>query len=129
MACPLRDRDRQRIGNIESTTVGGFFIELLTEVFARNVNFNGKRPFGNSGWIWAIMDALVAEGIVKEDDDDGFADAVSDALGTMGGLISSVDRLIESASDPANHSSILAENTEAAIQLLATFGGSQQSTT
>lgn len=57
----------------ETLTIREYFIRLLIELWNEGEGFNGKRPFGNSGWDYQIYSALVANGIIEGvRDSDGF---------------------------------------------------------
>ncbi len=49
----------------DETTIGDYFRLLLTELWREGECFNGKRPFGNSGWEWDLYKPLVKAGVVK----------------------------------------------------------------
>jgi len=49
----------------EKITIKEYFIRLLLELWQDGEGFNGKRPFGNSGWDYQIYQALVKNGIVE----------------------------------------------------------------
>ena len=54
-------------------TIREYFIRLLIELWNEGEGFNGKRPFGNSGWDYQIYQALVSNGIIEGvQDSDGF---------------------------------------------------------
>lgn len=55
LACPMID-DHNDSG---AETVGGYFRALLLGVWEDQECFDGKRPFGNSGW---YMDVYIAVG-------------------------------------------------------------------
>lgn len=46
-------------------TVGDYLRTLLATLWSHEQGFNGKRPFGNSGWQSEVYGALIAAGIVK----------------------------------------------------------------
>lgn len=57
----------------ETLTIREYFIRLLIELWNEGECFNGKRPFGNSGWDYQIYHALVKNGIIEGIcDRDGF---------------------------------------------------------
>jgi hypothetical protein len=61
----------------KGTTIRWYLIELLAKVWEQGEGFNGKRPFGNSGWENDLYLPLVAGGFVKgELDEDGCLDLV-----------------------------------------------------
>lgn len=37
-----------------ASTVGGYLIALLRQLWQEEEGFSGKRPFGNSGWTWDL---------------------------------------------------------------------------
>lgn len=59
------------------STVRGYLIELLHTLLAEEEGFSGKRPFGNSGWMSDLEQALVKSGHVNGRlDEDGFVEYV-----------------------------------------------------
>jgi len=48
-------------------TVRGYLKALLTRLWEEEESFSGKRPFGNSGWQYDVMTALVKGGAVAGD--------------------------------------------------------------
>jgi hypothetical protein len=59
----------------ETKTIGEFLKTLLIKVIEEEESFNGKRPFGSSGWSYEYVSALVAAGLVEgEIDEDGYLD-------------------------------------------------------
>lgn len=54
-------------------TVREYFIELAKMIWNEGESFNGKRPFGNSGWEydirWALVHSKIVEGSLDEDGD------------------------------------------------------------
>lgn len=63
-------------------TVGGYLAKLLTALIEKEEGFSGKRPFGNSGWLWELGKPLVEAGLVPGTlDDEGYLDDLDeDAL-------------------------------------------------
>jgi hypothetical protein len=49
----------------EATTVRGYLVALLTELWREEAGFSGKRPFGNSGWQYEVYAGLVRAGVVR----------------------------------------------------------------
>ncbi|TDP29873.1 hypothetical protein [Nocardia ignorata] len=47
-----------------ATTIRGFLVALLGELWIEKEGFSGKRPFGNSGWQWDLYAALGRGGAV-----------------------------------------------------------------
>ncbi len=47
-----------------ATTVRGYLVALLGEVWKYTEGFSGKRPFGNSGWEYDLYAALGRGGAV-----------------------------------------------------------------
>ncbi len=59
---------RLKIGDCdagENMTVGGYLGTLLTKLWREGEGFNGKRPFGNSGWEYDVYEPLVVAGLVE----------------------------------------------------------------
>jgi hypothetical protein len=56
-----------------ATTVRGYLLELLAEVWRCEEGFSGKRPFGNSSWQHDVYFPMVAAGLI-----DGEFDANGD---------------------------------------------------
>lgn len=56
-------------------TVRGYLVALLAGVWAEDEGFNGKRPFGNSGWKGDFDAAFIAAGWVAGSlDHDGYVE-------------------------------------------------------
>lgn len=56
----------------EASTVREYLITLLLEVWDEGEGFDGKRPFGNSGWEMDLILPLIAAGIIPGSlDEDG----------------------------------------------------------
>ena len=54
-----------------------YLVELAKQCWIKEDGFNGKRPFGNSGWQWDIYFALAEGGFVDgQKDEDGNWDNV-----------------------------------------------------
>jgi hypothetical protein len=54
----------------------GYLIELLRVLWREEEGFSGKRPFGNSGWVYEVYGPLVKAGWVEgEIDDEGYVAA------------------------------------------------------
>jgi len=63
--------------DIGETTIGGYLIRLLADLWKEGEGFSGKRPFGNSGWEYDLYTPLIKEGLVKGRlDEDGFIEEV-----------------------------------------------------
>ncbi len=55
------------------SSLRGYFHSLLHKVWNEGEGFDGKRPFGNSGWEYDIYTALVAMGaVVGTLDEEGY---------------------------------------------------------
>lgn len=76
-----------------ATTIKGYLIALLREVWKEEEGFSGKRPFGNSGWVWDVYKALVQGSIIGGtinryeelddcDDEAGYA-IIMEAIGNL----------------------------------------------
>lgn len=73
LACPMSENDAG------AATVGGYLAALLTEVLTETEEFDGKRPFGNSGWDDDIYIALTQAGLITGMifDEDGYVESWS----------------------------------------------------
>lgn len=62
----------------QKLTLKKYFILLVELFWSDPEDFNGKRPFGNSGWQDDLYQALIknkfVEGEVKEEDGDSYID-------------------------------------------------------
>lgn len=66
LACPMQPNDAK------AATIRDYLVALLKKVWQENECFNGKRPFGNSGWEYDLYAPMVAAGLVAgEIDEDG----------------------------------------------------------
>jgi hypothetical protein len=54
----------------DADTIGDYLRALLAAVLEEEEGFDGKRPFGNSGWLYEMYAALIAEGLVEGDLDE-----------------------------------------------------------
>lgn len=68
-----------------ATTVRGYLVELLAELWRTEDLFSGKRPFGNSGWQYDLYTPMVKAGLTPGHlDIDGYVEdmdtAEADAL-------------------------------------------------
>lgn len=94
LACPMIGGLHRKSG---ARTVGHFLCILAGEVWLRQECFDGKRPFGNSGWNWDVLEALIAAGII-EDDEDGQGDqAMTCAITFMKEVMLNIPSVIELA--------------------------------
>ena len=50
----------------DAGTVRGYFKELLCSLLIEEESFSGKRPFGNSGWRYDIIEPLHHAGFCSE---------------------------------------------------------------
>jgi len=84
-----------------ATTIRGYLIALLAEVWEHGEGFSGKRPFGNSGWHWDLHGALVKAGhITGRFDADGY---IEDADGTAGdALIAAAIKALDAPETPGD---------------------------
>ena len=49
----------------QQLTLREYFKKLLTQLWIDEESFNGKRPFGNSGWQYDVYTALIKHGLIK----------------------------------------------------------------
>jgi hypothetical protein len=67
LAVPMGDNDAG------ATTVGDYLAKLLLDVWREGEGFDGKRPFGNSGWECELYVALARGGVIPDAlDEDGY---------------------------------------------------------
>ncbi len=58
-------------------TIRDYLHTLLWNLWAEGEGFNSKRPFGNSGWEYALYTPLVAHGFVAGSvDEDGYTEDI-----------------------------------------------------
>jgi hypothetical protein len=64
----------------DAKTIGEYLKALLLKVWQKGEGFNGKRPFGTSGWQFEIYKALIKSGAVngKLDDENGWVESVDE---------------------------------------------------
>ena len=63
----------------DAKTIHEYLTKLLVDVWKERDGFNGKRPFGNSGWAYEIYAVLGRAGhIAIEFDEDGYVDYFAD---------------------------------------------------
>jgi hypothetical protein len=89
---PMEDNDSG------SSTVRGYLLALLHNVWSEGEGFSGKRPFGNSSWEYDLFKPLVQAGFLEGTTDEwGNVDDFDYADGT--GLIhKAIDALGEASS-------------------------------
>lgn len=51
-----------------AATIRDYLIKLLSKVWEEDEGFDGKRPFGNSGWQYELTEALVQANILTQED-------------------------------------------------------------
>lgn len=75
LALPMPENDA------DAATIGQYFTALLHALWMEKEGFDGKRPFGNSGWEGDVEKALIkADAIWGKIDEDGYIeDCDSDA--------------------------------------------------
>ena len=79
-----------------ATNIRGYLKALLVELWREGEGFSGKRPFGNSGWKYDLLNALVEAGAVKgtvteedgyreveHEDDDAARSMISQAIAAL----------------------------------------------
>lgn len=63
----------------QSLTLREYFKKLLTQLWIDEESFNGKRPFGNSGWQYDVYTALIKHGLIEGKlDSDGYIDELDE---------------------------------------------------
>lgn len=63
-------------------TIGEYLIGLLAALWDEKECFDGKRPYGNSGWDCDLLIPLVKAGLIEgRIDEDGYLDGVDDDAG------------------------------------------------
>ena len=77
----------------EELSIRDYMRRLLTVLFAEREGFSGKRPFGNSGWEYEIIEPLIRagaitgsldeDGRVDDYDEDDFAIALEKIIGAL----------------------------------------------
>jgi hypothetical protein len=73
---PMADNDA------DATTIRGYLVELLKQVWIGQEGFSGKRPFGNSGWTYDLYAALGRAGHISYTaDEDGYCEECDDDAG------------------------------------------------
>jgi len=67
LALPMGENDA------DAATIREYLIALLAALWDEKEGFNGKRPFGNSGWDGDFVAALIQAGAIEgELDEDGY---------------------------------------------------------
>lgn len=67
LAMPMGENDAA------AATIGQYIIILGAKVFEDQDDFSGKRPFGNSSWVFEVYEALIRCGVLAgEFDSDGY---------------------------------------------------------
>lgn len=68
LSCPMNPDTN----DAEACSIGEYLQKLLLRLWRVQEGFDGKRPFGNSGWEHEISDALVRSNVVSgEINEDG----------------------------------------------------------
>jgi hypothetical protein len=80
LAAPMPEDNDAGVG-----TIGEYLVGLLTTLWTELEGFSGKRPFGNSGWDFDLLAALIrADFIDGEFDDDGYLEVLDDSQDRRG---------------------------------------------
>lgn len=67
LAMPMGENDAA------AATIGQYIMILGAQVFEEQDDFSGKRPFGNSSWVFEVYEALIRCGVLAgEFDVDGY---------------------------------------------------------
>jgi hypothetical protein len=63
----------------EEITLRQYFYDLMSTLWCEGEGFNGKRPFGNSGWDYDIYVPLIKAGLITGSlDEDGYIKEMND---------------------------------------------------
>jgi hypothetical protein len=62
--------------DIGDVTIRDYLRTLLLTLWHEKEGFDGKRPFGNSGWDRELYRALVVNGAIRGEEDDGYLEWV-----------------------------------------------------
>lgn len=68
------------------TTIREYLMRLLLTLWQEGESFSGKRPFGNSGWEWDVIDALHVAGFIEKDDIETGTVLIEKAIMYLGGI-------------------------------------------
>lgn len=81
MADPVLDLPLR--GNIEgATTIREYLCNLLLTLWDEGEGFSGKRPFGNSGWDYDLLEPLLKAGLIEgKFDENGYVDEMDEKAG------------------------------------------------
>lgn len=67
----------------EEITLRQYFYDLMSTLWCEGEGFNGKRPFGNSGWDYDIYVPLIKAGLITGSlDEDGYIEEMNDDEGS-----------------------------------------------
>lgn len=70
---------RMQPNDADAATIRDYLIKLLHLVWEDREGFDGKRPFGNSGWAWDVYGDLIRAGYVPGSfDEDGDVEVFDD---------------------------------------------------
>lgn len=62
----------------KNITIRDYLMELLTKVWIEEEEFDGKRPFGNSGWQYDLYQPLIKYGFIEGKlDEDGYVESAN----------------------------------------------------
>lgn len=63
----------------EEMTIRSFLYELLSMVITEQEQFDGKRPWGNSSWIFNLYKTLIQAKLINGSfDDDGYVENINE---------------------------------------------------
>lgn len=72
-------KTKRRDLNIE-ITLRQYFYDLMSALWCEQDGFDGKRPFGNSGWDYDIYVTLIRHGVIAGSlDEDGYVQKMDEA--------------------------------------------------
>ena len=74
-----------------ATTIRQYLIKLLLKVWEETEGFDGKRPFGNSGWDGDLLEALRLAGLIEDswEEDERGQRLIAAAITSLGWVESS----------------------------------------
>lgn len=72
--------EMEQPNDAQAATIRDYLKALLLAVWDEAEGFSGKRPFGNSGWMYDVYASLERAGLARTDDDSNADALVRDAI-------------------------------------------------